>query len=105
VRLEAEGERLAGYPTTAPDSAVTGEHLAYVIYTSGSTGRPKGVAIPHRAAVAFLAWAAERFSAAELGAQTLIRVVIDTHRHARLRCRRQGQLAPGRSGGLGSSPI
>ncbi|HVR95692.1 MAG TPA: amino acid adenylation domain-containing protein [Thermoanaerobaculia bacterium] len=43
-------------------------NLAYLIYTSGSTGRPKGVAIEHRSAVAFLAWAREVFSDAEVAA-------------------------------------
>ena len=40
--------------------------LAYIIYTSGSTGRPKGVMLEHRNAVAFVAWAQEVFSSAEL---------------------------------------
>lgn len=34
------------------------EQLAYILYTSGSTGRPKGVALSHRAALAFVDWAA-----------------------------------------------
>jgi amino acid adenylation domain-containing protein len=46
----------------------TPDNLAYIIYTSGSTGTPKGVAIPHRSAVAFLAWAIERFTPDELSA-------------------------------------
>ncbi len=48
------------------DSRVSPEHLAYLIYTSGSTGRPKGVAIEHRSAAAFVSWALEVFSPAEL---------------------------------------
>ncbi|MFJ3102654.1 amino acid adenylation domain-containing protein [Streptomyces sp. NPDC086835] len=44
---QAMTEDLAGYPDTAPRTAVDGAHPAYVIYTSGSTGRPKGVVIPH----------------------------------------------------------
>ncbi|HYH44949.1 MAG TPA: amino acid adenylation domain-containing protein, partial [Thermoanaerobaculia bacterium] len=41
-------------------------NLAYLIYTSGSTGRPKAVAIEHRSAVAFIHWAHEVFTPAEL---------------------------------------
>jgi amino acid adenylation domain-containing protein len=32
---------------------------AYILYTSGSTGRPKGVVLSHRAALAFVEWAAD----------------------------------------------
>lgn len=39
------------------------EELAYVLYTSGSTGRPKGVCISHRAALAFVTWAAGAINA------------------------------------------
>ena len=45
---------------------MTVANLAYVIYTSGSTGRPKGVAITHQSASAFLHWAGEVFSPAQL---------------------------------------
>jgi amino acid adenylation domain-containing protein/FkbM family methyltransferase len=41
-------------------------NLAYIIYTSGSTGRPKGVAIEHRAVVAFIDWARDAFTPADL---------------------------------------
>ncbi len=37
------------------------ESLAYVLYTSGSTGLPKGVAVPHRAAVNYLHYAAGQY--------------------------------------------
>jgi amino acid adenylation domain-containing protein/non-ribosomal peptide synthase protein (TIGR01720 family) len=57
---------LAQERTHGPRSGATAEHLAYVLYTSGSTGRPKGVALEHRSAVAFLCWAAQAFSQAEL---------------------------------------
>ena len=62
-----EGERAVGEPGAGlAESAVRAENLAYVIYTSGSTGRPKGVAISHRSAVAFIHWAHEIFSTADL---------------------------------------
>jgi amino acid adenylation domain-containing protein len=54
-------------PTATPSAPVVlrarPDNLAYVLFTSGSTGRPKGVALTHRNAVAFLAWARERFGA------------------------------------------
>ena len=34
---------------------------AYVLFTSGSTGTPKGVVVSHRAALAFVEWAASAF--------------------------------------------
>ncbi|HEX7243483.1 MAG TPA: amino acid adenylation domain-containing protein, partial [Longimicrobiaceae bacterium] len=52
VLLDAEADRIAARPDTAPESAVEGDprSLAYVLYTSGSTGRPKGVQVEHRSA-------------------------------------------------------
>ena len=44
--------------TLAVEPDLDPEHPAYVLYTSGSTGRPKGVVISHRAALAFVRWAA-----------------------------------------------
>jgi len=61
-----------GWPVIAKQSAenpltpIVPDNLAYVLFTSGSTGRPKGVAIEHRAAVAFLEWAKQVFSAEQL---------------------------------------
>lgn len=48
-------------PTTPSD--VAPDELAYILYTSGSTGRPKGVCISHRAALAFIEWAAQAIDA------------------------------------------
>ncbi len=56
----------SGEPAAAGPVPLDPRNLAYVIYTSGSTGAPKGVGIPHASAAAFLAWAGEAFSAAEL---------------------------------------
>ncbi|HEX7154408.1 MAG TPA: amino acid adenylation domain-containing protein [Thermoanaerobaculia bacterium] len=64
-RLDA----FASYPATdipVAESGVTPSNLAYLIYTSGSTGVPKGVEICHTNTVAFMEWAAEAFTPAEL---------------------------------------
>jgi clorobiocin biosynthesis protein CloN4 len=45
--------------TASPDSTSAMDDPAYILYTSGSTGTPKGVCISHRAALAFVDWAAE----------------------------------------------
>ncbi|MFI6028102.1 amino acid adenylation domain-containing protein [Amycolatopsis magusensis] len=59
--LAADAERIAAYPATAPETAVTSEDLAYVIYTSGSTGKPKGVQVEHRNVTNLLRTTAPRF--------------------------------------------
>ncbi|MEU8206887.1 amino acid adenylation domain-containing protein [Streptosporangium sp. NPDC049046] len=45
------------------DHPVDPDDLAYVLYTSGSTGTPKGVCVSHRAARAFVDWAAAELDA------------------------------------------
>ena len=50
VLPDAEAERIAARPDTAPEEGAGPGNLAYVLYTSGSTGRPKGVQVEHRSA-------------------------------------------------------
>ncbi|HLL48609.1 MAG TPA: amino acid adenylation domain-containing protein, partial [Longimicrobiaceae bacterium] len=61
VFLDADWERIAAEPDTAPESGVSPDNPAYLIYTSGSTGRPKGVVVPHRAIAGFTGIACEAY--------------------------------------------
>lgn len=54
IDLDAEWNKIADYPTTAPDVDIDPHHLAYVIYTSGTTGKPKGVLIEHQSLLNFV---------------------------------------------------
>ena len=56
VRLDADWEEIARWPTTAVASGTQADNLIYVIYTSGSTGQPKGAMIRHRGVINRLAW-------------------------------------------------
>jgi amino acid adenylation domain-containing protein len=51
VRLDLDGDAMAGERGTDLALGTRPHQLAYVMYTSGSTGRPKGIAIPHGAIV------------------------------------------------------
>ncbi|HJS25300.1 MAG TPA: amino acid adenylation domain-containing protein, partial [Pyrinomonadaceae bacterium] len=65
--LDSERAAITNRPAHAlADVKLDAENLAYLIYTSGSTGHPKAVGITHRGALAFMHWAREVFSAAEL---------------------------------------
>ena len=66
VRMDADGDAIAAENQANPLARSSPQNLAYVLYTSGSTGQPKGVAIEHRNAVAFIHWAQEAYSPAEL---------------------------------------
>ncbi|MDB5285714.1 MAG: hypothetical protein JWR05_663 [Mucilaginibacter sp.] len=54
VLLEDVWDKVLNYPSTEPDTDVTGHDLAYILFTSGSTGKPKGVQIKHHNLVNFL---------------------------------------------------
>jgi amino acid adenylation domain-containing protein/natural product biosynthesis luciferase-like monooxygenase protein len=54
VRIDADWERIARHPDTAPVNHTRPADLAYVIYTSGSTGKPKGVMVTHGSVGNFL---------------------------------------------------
>ncbi|HEY9827187.1 MAG TPA: amino acid adenylation domain-containing protein [Stenomitos sp.] len=66
ICIDRDWESVNLCQTDNPAPNVQPENLAYIIYTSGSTGRPKGVAIEHRNTVAFINWAKEFYTAAQL---------------------------------------
>ncbi|HEX7331915.1 MAG TPA: amino acid adenylation domain-containing protein [Pyrinomonadaceae bacterium] len=66
LELESAWSRIELESTAAVEQEISGPELAYLIYTSGSTGRPKAVGIEHRNAVAFINWAQQHWTAAQL---------------------------------------
>src|SRR5262249_4825478 len=65
-RLSAAAAEIARESDRDLPGELSPRHLAYLIYTSGSTGKPKGVAIEHRSVLAFLEWARDFYTPAEL---------------------------------------
>jgi amino acid adenylation domain-containing protein len=51
VKIDSEGDELAGYPDDNPEISVGPHDPCYLIYTSGSTGQPKGVLLNHEGRV------------------------------------------------------
>lgn len=62
LRLDLDGDSLAGLPESAPDPQGDLGSLAYVIYTSGSTGEPKGVEVTQASLLNLIFWHQRAFA-------------------------------------------
>jgi amino acid adenylation domain-containing protein len=72
IDLDLDAERIASYPSEAPNTDSQLEQLAYVIYTSGSTGQPKGVQITHSSLLNLVFWHRSAFKVSADDRATLL---------------------------------